>query len=286
MREPREGARIVVGLKSESRIDVSVETAAIMAVAIKAEIFGLFVREDAMVDLADLPFASALSVGARKPMSLSRASMETAFNRCEGLCRRVLSQRAQQAEVKWSFHSTRGELPTHIRKILDPGDFLVLSRASRGPGGHRGLIEDIRGAADGVRGIVIAPARASDPKPGPVIVVDDGSEAGADRVGLAMQIAGVTGAQPVLFVVAPTHADAGRIISRGQQLCPRGSDLIVHRFFPGTPDPVVNALVSLAPSFAVLDIANDGRSDDRLTRTLLQAAKTSIVLLRGRDQAD
>jgi len=283
MSELREGGRIVVGLKSESWIDVSVETAAIMAVAMKAEIFGLFVREDAMADLADLPFASALSVGAGKPMSLSRSSMETAFNRREGLCRRVLSERARQAAVKWSFHSTRGALPTHIRKILDPGDFLVLSRAPRGPGGHRGLIEEISGAADGARGIVIAPARASDPKPGPVIVVDDGSEAGADRVGLAMQIAAVTGAQPVLFVVAPTNADAGRIITRGKHLCPPGFDLIVHRFFPGTPDPVVNALVSLAPSFAVLDIASDPRGDTGLTRTLLQAAKTSIVLLRGRD---
>lgn len=286
MRKSQEGGRIVVGLKSESRIDVSMETAAIMAVAMKAEIFGLFVREDAMIDLADLPFASALSVGARKPMLLSRASMETAFNRREGLCRRALSQRAQQAQVKWSFHSTRGELPTDIRRILDPRDFLVLSREPRGPGAHRGLIADIMGTAGGVRGIVVAPSRASDPKPGPVIVIDDGSEAGADRISLAMQIASVIGAQPVLFVVAPTNADAERIITRGRRMAPRGSDLIVHRFFPGTPDPVANALVSLAPSFAVLDIAIDPRDDSRFTRTLLQAGDMSIVLLHGRDMAD
>lgn len=286
MTKSREGNRIVVGLKSESRVDASVETAAIMAVAVKAEIFGLFVREDAMVDLAELPFASALSIGTSKPKLLSRASMETAFNRREGHCRRTLSQRAQQAQVKWSFQSTRGELPTHIRRILDPGDYLVLSREPRGPGAHCGLMADIQDAAAGARGIVVAPAGASDRKPGPVIVVDDGDEAGRERVRLAMQIAGVTGAQPVLFVVAPTDAAASRIIARGDQMAPHGIDLIVHRFFPGTYDPVADALISLAPSFAVLDITNDARGDSRLTRALLQAGKTSIVFLRGRDQVD
>lgn len=286
MKKPKEGGRIVVGLKSESRIDVSVETAAIMAVAIKAEIFGLFVREDAMADLADLPFASALSFGAGKPMLLTRASMETAFNRREGHCRRALSQRAQQAQVKWSFHSSRGALPTHILRVLDPADFLVLSRERRGPGAYRGLIEDIQVTAAGARGIVVAPARVPGPKLGPVIVIDDGSEAGADRVRLAMQIAGVTGAQPVLFVVAQTDGEANRIIARGEQVASPGSGLIVHRLFPGTPAPVADALIGLAPSFAVLDISGDPFGDNRLARTLLQAGSTSIVLLRGRDQAE
>ena len=279
MPQRRETCRIVVGLKPAAQIELPVEAAATLAAAIEAEMVGLFVREDAMIDLAGLPFARAFGFGAGRPLSLTREAMEQAFARCEATCRRTLSARAELARVKWSFSTMRGELPVKISAELTTGDFLVISGGGRGPGGH-GLVDEIRSAPADVQGVVIAAAQEAARSGGPFIAVDHGAAAGEKTVRLAMRIAAVSGAQPVLFVIAADVGQADRIARRGQQLAGAGTRLIVHRFLPGAPQSIATAFSRLAPSFVVADLEGEPFSDDQAVRTLLRAAGAPVALLR------
>lgn len=276
----RQGRRIVVGLKPASHVESPFEAAVTLAAALDAEIFGIFEKEEAMIDLAGLPFASALGIGENRPRQLTRDSMEKALDRRELLCRRTLSVRAERAKVSWSFQTTRGELSDNIKRALAVGDFLVLSREGRGPGSQT-LMDEIRSTIEGARGVVITPFHGFLPGKGPVIAIDECGKTGEEAVRLALRIASVTEAQPVLFVIAPSDREASNAARRIELLPGSGSLPIIYRFFPGSPQSIAAALERLAPSFVVADMEGEHFRDDKSARVFLRSSKAPIVLLQG-----
>ena len=230
----RASCRIVVGMKVTSEIEPPVEAATTLASAIEAEILGLFVEEEAMIDLAGLPFARAFDTGSAEPRQLTRDAMAQAISRGAQLCQRVLSTRAEKARVKWAFSSTQGDLPEALKSHLSAGDFLVVSAERRGFG-WRQLISELRATPRHTRGVVIAAADREKPAQGPVLAIDDGDEAGRITVALAARIAAVTGAPMELFVVAASDSEAARIIGRAEEIAGSARSITTHRLMPGTP---------------------------------------------------
>jgi len=285
MIERREGCRIVVSLKAASHVESPVEAAATLAAAIEAEIVGLFVKEDAMIDLAGLPFARTLGFGTGRSQALTRDAMERAFSRGEILCRRTLSARAERAQVKWSFQTMRGEVAGGIRSALGMGDFLVLSRERRG-GDVSDVMGEVRSGGTGVRGIVVASQRFSRPDGGPVIAIDEGGAGGEETILLASRIAAVTGTGLVVLAVAHTDEEAGRIADRSRELAGLGSNPDIHRFPSGDPRWIAAALARSSPSFVVADMEGDLFRNDEDVRRLLDASAAPIALVRAADGQD
>ena len=277
--ESRRGCTIVVDMKAASNIDPSVQAATTLAAAVGAEVLGLFIQEDAMIDLAGLPFAQALNVGGGPPKSLSPETMLEAFNRHATLSRRILSAQAEKDRVNWSFSAERGDLRDRLYATVAGGDYLVLAGNGRGFGTHH-LIDELRACPPGARGVVVTTHHRTSSAVGPVIAIDDGDETGKGTVALATRIADVTGSPFMLFVIAENDAEADRITQRAKQITPRNLTIINHRFIPGASQTIASALTEMAPRFVVGYLEGTPFGDDNVALALFRAARAPVVLLR------
>ncbi len=278
--EQHDTCRIVIGLKAASDIDTSVDAATTLAAAVKAEVVGLFIEEQAMIDLAGLPFARAMSIGATRPQRVTTEAMAQAFSRGALMCQRSLSARAQKAQVKWSFSAERGSLPEKIKTALAVGDYLVLSSEGHGFGSHP-AIDELRAAASRARGVMIAAAPATRPRKGPVIAVDDGDAAGEVTVALAVRLAKVTAAPLMLFVIAASDGEADRIVRRAHELAGPDISITIHRFAPGAPRSIAAAFMHVTPSFVVADLEGEPFRNDDTALALFRAARAPVIMVRA-----
>ncbi|NNE24427.1 MAG: hypothetical protein HKN11_17640 [Rhizobiales bacterium] len=272
--------RIVIGLKAASDIDPPVDAATVLASAIKAELVGVFIEEEAMMDLAGLPFATAVSFGASKPQRLTPDTMKQAMARGAMMCQRALSARATSAQIKWSFSHRRGSAPETARAALNAGDYLVLSGQNHGFGSYE-LIEELRSVPRHSSGVLIAARQHQKPAKGPVIAVDDGDTTGAKTLALAARIAAATGQQLMLFAVAGTDADADRIVQRARELTGPTAAIEVHRFLPNAPRSIAAGFMHFMPSFVVADLEGEPFGHDRTALDLFRATKAPVVLIRA-----
>lgn len=277
--------RIVLGLRAGSEFDQSVGAATILATAIEAEILGLFVQEEAMLDFAGLPFAQVSKFATAKTVPLTPRSMAAAMARSAEMCRRALSTHADRARIRWSFNIERGELPLTLRGNVAAGDFLVLSGIGHGFGAAQ-LIDELRMMPSGIRGVVVAARQVSAGHKGPVVAIDDGDASGEFTVSLARQVARTAHAAIELFVVASTDAEAERTIERARKMIEPDQSLTIKRFYPGMPDAIVSALIRSGPSFIVADRQGEPFHNDEAAIKLLRAARAPVVLIRSVDGVD
>lgn len=272
-------SRIIVGWQSNTAIDISAEAATLLAAATEAEVVGLFVEDDALIELAGLPFVRSLSLGSSSPKPVTRESIVAAYARGAAVCRRVLSTHAGRAQVKWSFSTERGKLPAKIRSIAAASDFVVLSGDIQGFGAKQ-LMDELRSSPTDVRGILLAGLRQRASQIGPVIAIDDGDQKGEQTIKLAVSVATAGKTGLVIFVIAGTNAEADDIIRRAEKVAGPDVALSTHRFPPGSPEMIAAATSEFNPSFIVGDRQGEPFGDDKSVLSLLRACNAPVLLLR------
>lgn len=280
-RSPQEAraSRIIAGWQSHATIALSVEAVTLLAAATESEVVGMFVEDDALIELAGLPFFRALSPGTRPPQSVTRESIVAAYARGAAVCRRLLSMHAGKAQVKWSFSTERGDLPATIRSVAVASDFVVLSGDMQGFGAKQ-LMDELRSLPTDVRGILITGSRKFVSKTGPVIAIDDGDEKGEQTIKLAARIAAVRKTGLVIFVIAGTDVEADDIIRRAKTVVGPNVTLSAHRFLPGSPQLTAAATSEFDPSFIVGDRQGEPFGDGKSVLSLLRACRAPVLLLR------
>ena len=271
--------RIIVGLKATNEFDPSIEAATKLAAAIQAEIVGLLVEEEALIDLADLPFSRTLAYGQTLSKPLSRNAMLAAFKRSAEQFRHSLSAHAGRAQVKWSFSSERGELTTKVRSVVATGDYLVIGGELHGFGA-RLILDELQSSPAEVSGVLIAALREVVARDGPVIAIDDGDKKGEQTIALACRIAAATRVGLCVFAVAGTDDEAEAISSRARQLAAPDTKVEIHRFVPGAPQTIAAATSEFRASFIVADQQGEPFGDRKSALSLLRAAKAPVLLLR------
>lgn len=275
--------RIVIGFKAAHDSDPSVQAATTLAAAIGAEVVGVYVREETMIDLAGLPFARAINAGTAQRVPLTQETMEQALRSGAVTCRRTLSVVAGKAQVKWSFNIKQGELTEQTEKALVSGDFLVLDCEGHELG-MRFPIKVLRSMPRQASGVVIAARRRTFRSNGPIIAIDDGDAAGRQTVVLAARLAKASGVSLELFVLAQSDAEAERIALRARDLVDPEVTLGCHRFMPTASGDIAASFSLFSPSFIVADLNGEPFNDDASAQTLFRAAKAPIVLLQTEDK--
>jgi hypothetical protein len=272
-------SRVIVGWESHSAADLSIEAATLLATVMRSEVVGLFVENDAMIELAGLPFVRVLGAGDSPPKSVTPESIAMAYARGAVVCRQSLSAHAGRAQLKWSFSTERGVLSAKIRSVATATDFVVLSGNIHGFGAKQ-LMEELRSSPAEVRGVLIAGLREIASQTGAVIAIDDGDKKGEHTIRLAANIAAVKKVGLIVFAVANNDEEAEFIIVRARNLAGPKVTLAVHRFLPGSPQLIVAATSEFDPSFIVGDRQGEPFGDDKSVLSLLRACKAPVLLLR------
>jgi hypothetical protein len=194
--------------KSASHV---IQTAADLARVFDADIGALFIEEEQLFDLADLPLAGAPSAPKLAPSERSeRQLMEAAVTRQGRSCRRVLSLLAGAANVRWTFEVARGD-PLHvIQRVAGPRDLLVLAGITDAITG-RSKLELARQALATAPAVLITAAQARH-RSGPVALIE-GAAQEPDALGrFAKQVA--SGLREELVVLSIQADDATMAESR------------------------------------------------------------------------
>jgi nucleotide-binding universal stress UspA family protein len=178
--------RIVVALDASRSSLAALEAAADLAVALQAELSGLFVEDENLVRLAGLPLAREFDPISARPRSMSTSELRRHIAAQARRAQQALSERAERHKVTWSFRTVRGHVTRELRAAASAADLLVLGSRGRSPGcavgsTARALLHELP--------ILLLLAPAAGPRRGAVDVIFDGTEVGERALVLASDLA-------------------------------------------------------------------------------------------------
>lgn len=280
----QETTKVVIDFKISTDVAPGIRAATTLAAATGGRLLGLFVQEQAMVDLSAMPATSAAIDSRGHARTFTRDELLSSFEQHAREARKLLEEYARQAKIDWSFSTDTGSATRGRLKAIDAGDFLVLP-ASNFYHSTPQLLQELKSCPEQTRGVVVIHSgqfMRTVSKPGAVVAIDDGDASGKDTVQLAVNIARVTGNPLELIAIAPDQESIDKIVVRAQNASMQSHQFRVHRFFPGANESILTTLRQLNPGYVVADSEGEPLSDPSMASELIRAARAPVVLLRTR----
>ena len=131
MPQARGPKRIVVALDTGSLSHAAIETAARLAIGLRAELEALFVEDVNLRRLAELPFARELGNTSAQHRRFDVAELDRAIGVQARQVRRALEAAARELPLSWSLEVVRGDLIAVVLQRTATADLLVLGRTRR-----------------------------------------------------------------------------------------------------------------------------------------------------------
>lgn len=123
--------RVLVALDASEHSMMALPAAAALAHSLGAEISGLFVEDEDLLRLADLPFARELRLPSGQERPLVPETLAAELRALAAHARQALSSAAARVNLKWSFQVLRGPVHKTLLSAARESDLLVLGWASR-----------------------------------------------------------------------------------------------------------------------------------------------------------
>jgi nucleotide-binding universal stress UspA family protein len=135
-REIAAARRILVALDASPESLAALDHAASLAARLQAELEGLFVEDEDLLNLARQPFAREVSRLTNIARSLNQATLEEDLRNQAALARRALRQKAEALRLRWSFRVVRGRLEGVIQSASASADLVAMGRRRQTIGGE------------------------------------------------------------------------------------------------------------------------------------------------------
>lgn len=270
--------RVLVGMGGCDIPDRMMRVAGELAAAMNAELYGLFVDEEYLLDLSGLPFAKTVGTSGQAPRALTEQLMTDALRSQANLFRRSLTDIAQKANLNLTFARARGRAARELLAAARKQDFVVLQATST-VFTVRDMMRAGRTVAAEARGIVIC-GQHRQAASGPVVAIDDGDETGRQTLRFAERIATTLDAPISLLVIAGSDDKASQIEARAVETLKNVKQLKFHRLASWGADELEVALQDLHPSFVVADLEGEPFTDDETASAVIRAAGAPVLLIR------
>ncbi len=126
--------RILVALDTSPYSLAALEAASELAMALHAELTGLFVEDADLLRLAHLPCARELLYAGQTEEVVDGRSMERALKAEAEQIRRSLQAVAGRKQLQWSFQVVRGQVEDQVLSAAEEADFVIMGQAGHRPG--------------------------------------------------------------------------------------------------------------------------------------------------------
>ena len=121
--------RILVALDASPHSLAALEAAVDLAARFQAELAGLFVEDENLLRLADLPFVSEVGIFTATRRRIDGKELERQIRVQSRRARRVFTVTTERARVRWSFRVVRGTVLSEVLTAAAEADMLVLGKA-------------------------------------------------------------------------------------------------------------------------------------------------------------
>jgi nucleotide-binding universal stress UspA family protein len=164
--------RILITLDTSARGQAALQAAVQLASSIRAELQGMFVEDEDLVRLAQLPFACEVEFTSAMTRPILASVMERDLKSAAQRTQQAFARVLEQKNLSWTFHVVRGTMAQATFAAAADADMLVI--------GQQGRALQMSSAG-------MLPARRS--RTSRVVVVFDGSESSFRAIELAHTLA-------------------------------------------------------------------------------------------------
>ncbi|HSM56356.1 MAG TPA: universal stress protein [Candidatus Sulfomarinibacteraceae bacterium] len=234
--------RILVALDTSTHSLAALEAAARLAVAMEAELVGLFVEDINLLRLAALPFAREICWPSTAGRQLDERKMERDLRLRASQARRALALTAEKVEVQWTFRVVRGAVTDEVLSAAADADLISLGRASRSLTARVRLGSTARAAAvKGERSVLLAREGADLEQP--LVVTYDGSSSAGRALAAAARLAQPNDTNLIVLIMADDPDEAPRLAEEASDWLERRVVHAEYRYLP--PDDGSNLIEAL-----------------------------------------
>ncbi len=270
--------RVVVALDAVSENRATIDTAARLAARWRARLHGVFVEDDDLLRLANLPFARQVSLG----VGVERLTLQQAERQLRAFAeqaRRDIAAAAHRLNVDWSFDVVRGGAAAGIAGA-SATDFLVASTATRPIGGH------FRVECRWWSAVAVAPATSTFllssrmwDRDGAVVALVPKREAATERLlDAAAQLAEAGGRQLVVVCPGELAEDEAFVAWLGERLASYSVPVEID-LAPSEPAEMLRRIVDLDCRLLAISATSAHAKPEQL-RNLIAKAACDVVVVR------
>jgi len=268
--------RILVAVDGSEHSLAALEAACSLAAQLHAEIEALFVEDDDLLRLAELPCARVLSTLLMEPEPTDRDRMERLLRLLAARSQEALQRHSVALGVRARFRSVRGRVVAELQAAAGEADLLSLGKAGHGQSGLAGPGSTLRAALDAGRPVLVVERR---PRVGHgLLAVYDGSTGSARALATAAEIAAGTGQELTVLILG--HAAAMDALSReAVEIVARHGTSPRLTFSWAQPVIAIPAAVRrVRPALVVLSTGEGDRSEER-AGPLIKAIDCPLLLV-------
>jgi len=200
--------RILVALNASPHSQAALEAAVRLAATFEAEVKGLFVEDQTLLQTARLPFAKEVRAYTAPPKRLTGQRIQRQLRYQAEYAEHSLQYAAEQAEVAYDFDTVEGRVTRKLVQAAAEVDLLVLGKTSTASSRRR-LGSTSQAVLAGAPAPVLV-LREAVAEQQPLLTYYDGSDVAATTLKMAVQLARRDGPRP-LTVLFPPEADADRL---------------------------------------------------------------------------
>jgi hypothetical protein len=274
--------RVVLWLGCSTHASASaVDAAMLLARAFQSEVESLFVEDKQFFDLAEFPFARAIS-GAHGWQALPRENLEHTFRYVGAALQRQVAQAARRAEIPCRSRVVRDD-PLHAVAVAcaENGPWNVVTLAEPFQAGDERRLEQIFSGVPDTTGVVIAGPLARRTQ-GPVVAVIETFDRLGPMLKAAERLGGVTNGSVKLMLIGDRVDDLASMEGRARLLFGDGAAPSIETVLAAQADvvPIIEAVRRHRSGFLLAQYGGKIVSEQTSLRPLAAALECPLFLVR------
>ena len=268
--------RILIALDASPASQAALDLAAELAIRYQAELIGVFVEDINLLRSADIPFTEEVGTYSATSRQIDSSHIERELKAHARRVEQLLSSIARKANLRWSFRSSRGLIPSELMAAASDSDLIILGKT--GWSGRNQIGSTAREVA--VESPIQSLILMHKVRPGtPVMVLYDGSAASRNALVAARRIIHPDSTLTVLINAEGTEAAQKMEKEVRENL--ESDDLSVNfRWVADIHGDRISQLAMISNCDVVVMPAQSDQFDPKTLVEMLDKADCAVLLVR------
>lgn len=268
--------RILIALDASPASQAALDLAADLALRYQAELIGIYVEDINLLRSADIPITEEVGTYSAVPRQIDSSHIERELRAHGRRVEQLLSSIAQKANLRWSFRSTRGLIPSELMKAASGSDLIILGKT--GWSGRKNIGSTAREVA--VQSPIQSLILIHKVRPGtPVMVLYDGSTASKGALAAARRI--IHPESTLTVLINAENREASEQLQKEVQDSFQSDELkLKFRWSADVQGDRISQLASISNCDVVVLPAQSEQFDPETLVAMLDRADCAVLLVR------
>jgi nucleotide-binding universal stress UspA family protein len=268
--------RILIALDASPASQAALDLAAELAIRYQAELIGVFVEDINLLRSADIPFTEEVGTYSATSRQIDSSHIERELKAHARRVEQLLSSIARKANLRWSFRSSRGLVPSELMAAASDSDLIILGKT--GWSGRNQIGSTAREVA--VESPIQSLILMHKVRPGtPVMVLYDGSDGSRNALIAARRI--IHPESTLTVLINAEGREAAQKMEKDVRKTLESDDLSINfRWVADVHGDRISQLAMISNCDVVVMPAQSEQFDPKTLVEMLDKADCAVLLVR------